>query len=150
MPSSATLGERIRYIRRKLGLSPEVLAKSARMGVNTLLRLERGEVPAKEWVLGRILKGLGTKAGECFPGVGNIYDYLIPPEDFGSWLRNFRLRKGLQQVELAGMLRVTKVSIFHYEAGVCKPGTAVLRRLVKVYRLEGDKSLRRYLKNGNA
>lgn len=35
----------------------------------------------------------------------------MPVKDFGSLLRNFRVRKGHQQVELAKMLGVCKASI---------------------------------------
>lgn len=100
-------------------------------------------------ILGRILKTLGDKAKEVFPGTRDIFDFLVPPRDFGSWLRNFRLRRGLQQTELARILGIHKVSLYRYEKGASKPDRQVLQRLVQVYGLEKDEFLKRYLKNGD-
>ncbi|MDD5656832.1 MAG: hypothetical protein PHF00_06210, partial [Elusimicrobia bacterium] len=44
----------------------------------------------------------------AFPESKDAVDELIPVKDFGSWLRNFRVRKGLQQVELAKLLGIVQ------------------------------------------
>ncbi|MBI4248822.1 MAG: helix-turn-helix transcriptional regulator [Elusimicrobia bacterium] len=123
---------------RKLRLTPAALAAAARVGPNALLNLERGDAEPKEWVVGRILKAFGDKVREAFPGAKDVYDFLIPPKDFASWLRNFRLRRGLQQSELAKALGVTKVTIFHYERNVCKPRPVIQQRLRRVFSCKAD------------
>ena len=37
------------------------------------------------WVLGPILRFYGQEASVVFPGVGDVFDAIIPPTDLGSW-----------------------------------------------------------------
>lgn len=136
--ADASIGKRIRYLRRKLRLAPAALAAAAGIGPNALLNLEREDAAPKEWVVGRILKAFGEKVREAFPGAKDVYDYLVPPKDFASWLRNFRLRRGLQQAELAKVLGVSKVSICHYEGNLCKPRPVILERFRRAFKLNGE------------
>ena len=121
------------------------MARLAGVSPNALLRIERDEGPANDWILGRILRCLGARAKEAFPGAQDIFDFLVPPRDFAGWLRNFRLRRGLQQAELARILGIHKVSLHRYEKGVSRPDRRVLERLIREYGLEKDKFIRRYL-----
>jgi len=136
--NGASIGKRIRYLRRKLRLSPAALAAAAGVGPNALLNLEREDAAPKDWVVGRILRAFGEKAREAFPGARDVFDFLVPPKDFASWLRNFRLRRGLQQAELAKVLGISKVSICHYEGNFCKPRPVILERLRKAFKLNGE------------
>ena len=53
--STATLGARLRYLRKRLGYTITSLATMTKLGHNTIARLEREEAKsAKPWVLGRI------------------------------------------------------------------------------------------------
>jgi len=73
---------------------------------------------------------------EAFAEVsGDAYDYLIPPNTFGDWLRNFRLSRGLQQKELAKALGVNKYTTTRYEANRSKPASEIRRRLSERYGL---------------
>lgn len=108
------------------------------MSPNALLRIERDEGPPNDWMLGKILRCLGDKAREAFPGAQDVFDFLVPPKDFASWLRNFRMRRGLQQAELAKILKVSKVTVCHYESRYCKPRPVIQERLRRAFRLNGE------------
>jgi len=97
----APLGVRLRYLRRSRGLTLEALAQSCGIGLNTLSRLERGETLFNPAIIGRILARFGPEAEKVFPKGQNPYDQLIPAGSFGDWLRNFRLRRGMRQKDLA-------------------------------------------------
>ena len=114
------------------------LARRAGIGCNTLTRLERGEGKAIDAVVGRVVRALGPAVAEVFPGTADVFDLLFPPSSFGGWLRNFRLRRGLQQVELARILNVNKVTVWRYEKGGAKPGAAVVRRMKRTFKLDGE------------
>ena len=76
---------------------------------------------------------------DAFPDVaGDAYDYLIPPTTFGDWLRNFRLRRGLRQGELAKTLGVNKFTITRYESNHSLPNREIRSRLQKRYGLNGE------------
>jgi len=76
---AASLGERIRFIRRRLGFSYLELARRAGIGCNTLTRLERGEGKAIDAVVGRVVRALGPAVAEVFPGTADVFDLLFPP-----------------------------------------------------------------------
>ena len=110
------------------------------LGHNTIARLEREDSKsAKPWVLGRMLPFLMERFKEAFPdATGDAYDYLIPPNTFGDWLRNFRLRRGLRQGELAKALGVNKFTITRYEANQSMPNNDIRRRLQQRFGLNGE------------
>jgi len=64
--------------------------------------------------------------------------------DFASWLRNFRMRRGLLQVDLAKMLGVNRVAIWSYEHRGSRPRPAVMNRLKRRFKLNGE--IDRFLK----
>jgi len=88
--------------------------------------------------VGKLLAYFGREAAEAFPEGGDAFDHFVPVSGFGSWLRNFRVRKGLQQVDLAKMLGVCKSSVSAYEGNQTRPRDAVLKRLKKVFKLNGE------------
>jgi len=88
--------------------------------------------------VGKLLAYFGKEAAEAFPEGKEPLDYFLPVKDFGSWLRNFRVRKGLQQVELARALGVCKASLSAYEWNQTRPKDVVLKRLKKVFKLNGE------------
>jgi DNA-binding XRE family transcriptional regulator len=108
-----------------------------KLGHNTIARLEREEAKSvKPWVLGRVLPFYLARFKDAFPdAAGDTYDYLIPPNTFGDWLRNFRLRRGLRQGELARDLGVNKFTITRYESNRALPSQEIRNRLQKQYGL---------------
>jgi len=98
---------------------------------NTIARIERDEIKyIQPWILGRLIPPLVKRFREVFPDVhGDVYDYLIPPKTFGERLRNYRLRHGLQQKELAKILGVARFTIQRYESDRFAPKQDILCRL---------------------
>jgi len=88
--------------------------------------------------VGTLLAYFGKDLAEAFPAGQDPHDQLVPVSDFASWLRNFRVRKGLQQVELARILGMSRVSICRYERNVSKPQAAVLKRFKRLFKLDGE------------
>ena len=95
-------------MRRRLGLRIEDLNAKSGLGHNAISRLERDtNRKVYPWVLGRLLPFLASQFKETFPEAGgDPYDFLIPPTTFGSWLKNFRMRRGLKLKDLAQTLNV--------------------------------------------
>jgi transcriptional regulator with XRE-family HTH domain len=138
--SKATLGARLRYLRKRLGVTLEEFSQMTRLGHNTIAKIERGETrKVQPWVLGRILPALADRFKEAFPETaGDPYDFLIPPTTFGSWLKNFRMRRGLKLKDLARTLKVRPFTVIRYEANESKPAPEVRQNLRRAYRLNGE------------
>jgi transcriptional regulator with XRE-family HTH domain len=140
-PEKASLGVRLRYLRRKAGLSLDGLAEKSGLQRNLLSRLERnkGREANLPWVLGRILPFLAGRFKDAFPEAkGDPYDFLIPPTTFGGWLKNFRMRRGLKLIDLARAVKVRPFTIIRYEADESKPNPEVRGNLRRAYRLNGE------------
>ena len=134
----APIGVRLRFLRKRRGLTIPELEKATGVGHNAISALERGAVPPKPWVLGPILAFYGQDAAPLFPGEGDIFDRVLPPTNLGAWLANFRLRKGLQLKDLARVMKVSKVAVWRYERNLMRPSNASLHRLRKAYKLKGE------------
>ncbi|NHA04889.1 helix-turn-helix transcriptional regulator [Mucilaginibacter sp. HC2] len=52
-------------------------------------------------------------------------------EKFGDRLKRLRLKKGLTQMQLGELLRVSNVQITRYEKGIAKPSMEVIKTLSK-------------------
>jgi transcriptional regulator with XRE-family HTH domain len=114
------------------------LAHATGVSHNAISCLERGVCAPKAWTLGPILSFFGAEAARVFPGGADAYDSVVPPTDFGTWLNNFRLRKGLQLKDVAVKVGVSAVSIHYYEQGRMKPAPAVIKRLRRAFKLNGE------------
>lgn len=139
-PTKASLGERLRYLRKRLGVTLEEFSQITRLGHNTIAKIERGETrKIQPWVLGRILPALADRFKEAFPETsGDPYDFLIPPTTFGGWLKNFRARRSLKLKDLAEALKVRSFTVIRYEADESKPLLEVRNNLRRVYGLNGE------------
>lgn len=133
------LGGRLRFLRKRQGLTQVDLARRTGISAVTICTLERGGgATYHPEIVGKLLAYFGREAAEAFPeGIDGV-DHFLPVTDFGSWLRNFRVRKGLQQVELAKLLGVCKASVSAYEQNQTRPKDAVLKRLRKAFKLNGE------------
>lgn len=138
--SKATLGARLRYLRKRLGVTLEEFSQMTRLGHNTIAKIERGETrKVQPWVLGRLLPSLADRFNEAFPeSAGDPYDFLIPPTTFGGWLKNFRMRHGLKLKDLARVLKVRPFTVIRYEADETMPAKEVRAQLRRAYRLNGE------------
>lgn len=136
--NTAPIGARIRFLRKRRGLTVFGLADATGVSHNAISNLERGAVPPKPWTLGPILSFFGAEAVGIFPGAADAFDAVVPPTDFGAWLNNFRLRNGLQLKDVAEKIGVSAVSIHYYEQGRRTPGPEVIKRLRRAFKLNGE------------
>lgn len=134
----SSLGTRLRYLRKRRGLTRFDLARLTGVSHNTIARMERGDVEPEPARLGRLLAYFGEDARLVLDEGADIYDAAIPPADFGSWLRNFRMRRGLRQNDLAKALGVSKVTVCRYEKQGFRPDREVLARLRRRFKLNGE------------
>jgi len=132
------LGGRLRFLRKRQGLTQGDLSRRTGISRATICKMERGGLDLHPEIVGKLLAYFGKEAAEAFPGGKDGVDHFVPVTDFGSWLRNFRVRKGLQQAELAKILGVSKASVSAYEKSQTRPRKAVLRRLKKAFKLNGE------------
>ena len=133
------LGDRLRFLRRRQGLTQEDLCRRTGISRATICKVERGGgATLHPEIVGKLLAYFGREAAEAFPDGKDGVDHFVPVTDFGSWLRNFRVRKGLQQAEVAKILGVSKASVSAYEKSQTRPRKAVLRRLKKAFMLNGE------------
>ncbi len=135
---TAPIGIRLRFLRKRHGLTIPKLAAAIGISHNAISALERGTVEPKPWVLGPILIFYGQEAAAVFPGKGDIFDRIIPPTDFGRWLTNLQLRKGLKLDDLARVMGVSKVAVWRYERNIMKPSCVVVQRLQKAFKLNSE------------
>lgn len=132
------LGGRLRFLRRRQGLTQEDLCRRTGVSRATICKVERGGQMCHPEIVGKLLAYFGAEAAEAFPEGKDGVDHFVPVTDFGSWLRNFRVRKGLQQVEVAKAIGVSKASVSAYEQNQTRPRNEVLKRMRKVFRLNGE------------
>lgn len=133
--SKAPLGARLRYLRKRCGLTLLELARRTGVSHGVIYRLEKGLVVPEPVRLGRILAFFGDDAREVLPDGADIYDHAIPVKDFGSWLRNFRMRRGISQKDLGEVLGVHRVTVCGYERQGLRPDARVLKRLRRKFKL---------------
>lgn len=111
----------------------EALSQKAGVAHNAVSRLElnRARKPNIK-VLGRLLAFFSDRLHEAFPE-GDAYDFVIPPKTLGSWIKNQRLRRGMEQGNFARRMRVHVYSVIRYERDDYRPNAEVRRRLREVF-----------------
>ena len=124
-------------MRKRLGLRIEDLSRECRLEHGAISQLERDKTRPQPWVLGRVLRALAPAFQAAFPET-DPYDFIIPVRSFGTWLKNFRLRRGLKLKDLAKSLQVRPYTVIRYEADLSKPDRAVAARLRSVFKLNGE------------
>jgi len=134
-PSNAPFGARLRYLRKRNGLTIFDLARLTGVSHNPISRIERGVGEADPAILGRLIAYFGEDACDVLGGDVDPYEKAIPVSNFGSWLRNFRMRRSLKQNELAKTLGVSKVTIWSYERLGSKPKPNILKKLRRRFKL---------------
>lgn len=59
-------------------------------------------------------------------------------KDFGNRLKNLRNDKGMLQRELADLLKVSRVTITHYENGKRSPDQATIKKISQLFNVSTD------------
>ncbi|MBI3548233.1 MAG: helix-turn-helix transcriptional regulator [Elusimicrobia bacterium] len=132
------IGARIRFLWKRQGLTIPDLERRTGISHGTISRLERDSRAVNVAAVGKLLAYFGRDLREAYPDGLDAADQLVPISDFGSWLRNFRVKKGLRQVELARILGVSKVSICRNERNHSRPQYVIVERLKKAFNLNGE------------
>ena len=132
--TNATLGARLRYLRRRAKVTIAQLATRSKISHNTISRLERTpDCRANPTILERILQVLRVNFQEICPGlINNCYDFLVPLKTLGAWIKNARLKLGLQQKALAKRLGVSRETVRRWERDLVRPRNNVQDHLNEV------------------
>ncbi|MCB4756953.1 MAG: transcriptional regulator [Elusimicrobia bacterium] len=132
--SKATLGTRLRYLRRRAGITITQLATQSGISHNSISRLERASsFKVNPTILEKLMQVLGVKLQEISPETdGDCYDLLIPPKTLGSWIKNARMKKGLQQKKLARLLGVNRETVRRWERDIVHPNSGLKPQLVQI------------------
>ena len=110
---------------------------------NAIGRIERDETRHIEpRILGRLLPPLAGRFKEAFPK-GDHYEFLIPSDTLGGWMRNQRLPRGMAQKHLAKSLHVHPFTVVRYERNSTKPDSKVRQRLEKILGTRFERFLKR-------
>jgi ribosome-binding protein aMBF1 (putative translation factor) len=62
----------------------------------------------------------------------DFLDYFCPSDTWGGRLRKLRLKRNLQQKDLAGMLGLTKAAICRYEKDRSKPNKQIVSKIEEI------------------
>ena len=131
-----TIGDRIRNLRVQTGLTIDQIVNQRDIPRSVLNRYERNEIDKLDpWTLEKIAKALEIDPIELLVSetdVKDIFDYFCPPTTLGAKIRNLRLKKHLQQKDLAKMLGIHKVSLCRYEKDQCKPDKQIILKLEQI------------------
>jgi transcriptional regulator with XRE-family HTH domain len=131
-----TIGDRIRNLRVQKGLTIDQIVNQRDIPRSVLNRYERNEIDKLDpWTLEKIAKALGIDPIELLVSetdVKDIFDYFCPPITLGAKIRNLRLKKHLQQKDLAKMLGIHKVSLCRYEKDQSKPDKQIILKIEQI------------------
>ena len=125
-------------MRIKSGLKQAELAESAGIGTTILARYEQGKIlDLTPWILQKIAKSLNIEPVELLPGLEqaknkDFLDYFCPSDTWGGRLRKMRLKRNLQQKDLAKMVGVTKAAVCRYEKDCLKPSNQVTVKINEI------------------
>ena len=119
----------MRAFRKKTGISIAEVAAASGLSFNCIRQIEANPRAPKLEKVGRLVKFYGPRIKDVFPSCGDIYQAIAPVKDFGTWLKNFRLRNCLTQHELARIWGVSWVCVSRYESNLVKPTPPLLARL---------------------
>ena len=116
-----------------MGFTLDQFSQITSLSRNAISRVERDHVQHIEpRIVGRILPHLTKRLNEAFPE-GDAYEFLIPSNTLGSWMRNQRLRHAMGLKQLAKTLRVNPFTVARYEQNRSNPTPRVQQRLKQLF-----------------
>ena len=107
-----------------------------------MARYEQGKIlDINPWMLQKIANSLKIDPAELFPAPvqsnnKDFLDYFCPNDTWGNRLRKLRLKRNLQQKDLAKMVGVTKAAICRYEKNCLKPSIQVMLKINEIFKSE--------------
>lgn len=148
LPQDNSLGSRIRYFRRLQGVTRTQLATLTGYPVNTLANYEQNKIERPNpHILLKIAEALKIETNKLISiqhfqpiskehNPSNIFDCFIPPKDFGSKVKNLRVRENISQKELARQLGLNRETIRRYENNITRPRADILRKIATILDIE--------------
>ena len=129
-----TLGSNIRKERLSRGLTQADFAKASGVALSGIMAYEKNKViHPNPFTIQKIAKALQIKELDLFPEVPedakDAIDVICPLASTGLKIKNLRLRKRLQQKDLARMLGIHEVSLCRYEKDLIKPDEKMKKRI---------------------
>lgn len=130
--------ERLRFLRRRAGLTQEQLSQRSKVSRRTLIRWETGMV--SPWIpeLTAALRALDAsdeEVQELMRMLGTTRAHRerrdVPLDGIGRVLKTFRLRSGLSTERLASRMGVNPTTVGRWESGALYPDEDALRRLLE-------------------
>ena len=103
-----------------------------------MARYEQGKVlDLTPWILQKIAIALKIDPTELLPGMEqakntDFLDYFCPSDTWGSKVRKMRLKRNLQQKDLAKMIGISKVSVCRYEKDRVNPSKKIAEKIDKI------------------
>jgi len=147
------LGERLKNLRIKRGLTLDEVARKIGVSNATVSRWETGEIKAigsdkigaladvlgttTEYLLGRS-NNVDTEADEDTAESEAETDDTTVTSKFAKNLRTLRFNKGWKQEDVANMLGLSQQTISTYEDGTCPPSLDVLIKIAELFNVSTD------------
>lgn len=158
-PQDNTLGSQIKYLRCSLGETRASFASLSGHPVSLISKYERNEIkePSTNTLLdfAKALKVSPDKliSLQCFQPISDeaeidrLSKHLLSTPDFGSKLRDLRLRANIGQTALAHQIGLNRESIRRYERNITKPSEKTLFRLVGALKASSKELHQKYYHN---
>jgi transcriptional regulator with XRE-family HTH domain len=139
-PVLQTLGSNIKRTRLEKGLTQLELSKLSKVNLSNLVAYEKDRLKNLDpFIIQKIARVLQINETKLFPNAPDdakdAIDVLCPPVTIGSRIKNFRLRKHIQQKDLAKLLGIHKVSLCRYEKDVTCPDVKMQIRIEEVLKI---------------
>lgn len=143
-PQDNTLGSQLKYLRLCLGETQKKFATLTGHPASLISRYEQNKVKRPNAkVLIDFAKALKVSPDKLLSiqefrpicsetEFDSLFEHLILTKDFGSKLRNSRIRAGIGQTALAQKVGLNRESIRRYEKNITRPHKEILSRIVDV------------------
>lgn len=159
LPQDNTLGSYLKYLRRCLREPQISIATRIGHPVGLISKYERNKVKKPNpQILLEFAKALKVSPDrlisiQCFQPISKeteidkLLEFLITTKNFGSELRDLRLRANVQQTALARKIGLNRESIRRYEKNITKPNKEILSQIISVLKESSSELHNKYYHN---
>ncbi len=159
LPQDNTLGSYLKYLRRCLREPQASIATRIGHPVDLISRYERNKVKKPNpQILLKLAKALKVSPDklisiQCFQPIlketeiDKLLEFLTSSVDFGSKLKDLRLRANIGQKALAKNIDLNRESIRRYEKNITKPSKQILSRIIAILKESSSELHNKYYHN---
>lgn len=134
-----TIGERIKYVRKKHGLTQVQLGEMTYISHGHISRVEKGyEIPSKRFVK---LVSLALNVNYEWLMNGNGKDFNEETFSLGEQMKAIRVEKGVTLSEMAEKMTVSKSCVSRIENGFEQPSDMYIALFCLTFGVEKEKLL---------